>query len=390
VTLLLWRWSTLVQATSVLVITVFFIVLARSVRRAELKWWIRSWVLNAAALGVANTYWVWQPPEAALPFVRSAYIGLKIASLVLLAQAAWAFVKPNATLITARAWGLYAVVVAFSGFVIDTIPMVGVVAQGALAVIVGAAAVAVGRSRDRAVTWLTVGLAIRAILAVLETAAYASQLLPATAIRSDLARWIGIFLASHSSFDSMSEWLLALGCVLTLMNRAQRELQSTNDDLLAAQEGLRRLVDRDPLTALANRRALPDVFRDVQPHGATLLFFDLDGFKKINDALGHSVGDACLRRFADALRHAFEPQDALVRYAGDEFLVVAPGLDAASVNDRIDRLRLLLSASSDREPAIRFSVGVASLLPGGDATDAVRVADDAMYQAKRERRTRAA
>jgi diguanylate cyclase (GGDEF)-like protein len=389
VTLLLWRWSTLVQVTSVLVITLFFIVLARSVGRVELRWWVRSWLVNTGALAVANLYWVWQPTELWLPLLRSAYMGLKIACLLLLAQAAWAFVRPNAVLLTRRAWIAFGTVAALSGFVIDTIPKVGVAAQGSMTLILGAAAVAVARSGDRALTWLTVGLAIRAFLGGLETGAYVTQLLPAGALDPGLLESVGVFLAAHSSFDSVSEWLLALGCVLALMNRTQRELRRYNDDLLAAQEGLRRLVDRDPLTALANRRALPEVFREVQPLGATLLFFDLDGFKKINDAHGHAAGDACLKRFADTLRQCFRPQDTLVRYAGDEFLVVAPGLTTTNATERLDQLRILLHVPDAKLPPIRFSVGISSIAAGGDVSEAVRVADEAMYNAKRERRSRA-
>jgi GGDEF domain-containing protein len=112
--------------------------------------------------------------------------------------------------------------------------------------------------------------------------------------------------------------------VLALSERAQREMLRTNAELLAAQEGLRRLVDRDPLTALANRRSLPEVFRAVQPKGATLLFFDLDGFQAHQrPARGHQVGDECLKRFAAGpARELSDPRDAVIRYAGDEFLVV--------------------------------------------------------------------
>ena len=143
----------------------------------------------------------------------------------------------------------------------------------------------------------------------------------------------------------MAEWLLGLGSVVAVSDRAQRELSQANRELLAVQEDLRRLADRDPLTALPNRRALPEVFRAVQPEGAIVLFFDLDGFKQINDRHGHLAGDACLKHFAAALRESFRPEDHVVRYAGDEFAVVARGLEVEAAQARLDDLRFRLRRS---------------------------------------------
>jgi len=170
--------------------------------------------------------------------------------------------------------------------------------------------------------------------------------------------------------------------VIALSERVQRDLRQANEGLLAAQEDLRRLADRDPLTALANRRHLPEALRAVQPEGAQLLFFDLDGFKHINDRYGHLTGDECLKRFAAGLRESFRPGDTLIRYAGDEFLVVAAGLDEAAAHARVAALRERLQWGGASAPAIRFSVGVAALAPGGVPEDAVRAADESMYAAK--------
>jgi diguanylate cyclase len=134
-----------------------------------------------------------------------------------------------------------------------------------------------------------------------------------------------------------------------------------------------------------NRRALPEVMRAVQPGGALVLFFDLDGFKAVNDQHGHSVGDDCLRRFANALRECFRPQDALVRYAGDEFLVVAQGLELKAALERIERLRVRLRDSGAQAPDVAFSVGTAVLQPGGLPAAALEAADRSMYEAKAAR-----
>ena len=218
----------------------------------------------------------------------------------------------------------------------------------------------------------------------LQFVGYALNAAPAWQLPFNLGARVGTFLAVHSSFDTGAEWLIALGCVFATLDRTQRRLQQSNTELLAVQEDLRRLIDRDPLTALSNRRALPEVFRAVQPQGATLVFFDLDGFKRINDEHGHSAGDDCLKRFAAALLDSFRPQDAVVRYGGDEFLVVASGLTRPSVQERIDRLRSVLLAVPRGEMAIAFSYGVSELAAGGQPDAALRAADEAMYRAKPE------
>ena len=150
-------------------------------------------------------------------------------------------------------------------------------------------------------------------------------------------------------------------------------------------EETQRLASTDPLTGLANRRALPGIFRDVFTTGAALLFFDLNGFKQINDTLGHQAGDECLRRFATALQASFRPGDHVVRYAGDEFLVVAKGAEPSQLDDRLSLLRLELEDARAGTPPIRFSVGQSYLAPGDDPEAAIRNADAAMYEQKESR-----
>src|SRR6185436_10067160 len=92
----------------------------------------------------------------------------------------------------------------------------------------------------------------------------------------------------------------------------------------------------------------------------------------------------CLRRFAAALQGSFRPADEIVRYGGDEVVVVAQGVEPAQMDDRIHALRdtLHTPAATGKGPEINFSVGTSYLTPGGEPEAAVRAADEAMYRNK--------
>jgi diguanylate cyclase (GGDEF)-like protein len=387
----LWQWSSAVQITSVLMIAVFFAVLWRSVRRAEMRWWVYAWSADFVALAVTLIFWYLRASAgdtstSATPLLlaRLAYLAPKTLFLLLLLRGTWTL-RGRTLMLLQPPYTMIALAVFSIGgaFLFTTVDLIGVGETAAIVVALGATSIVLGSHHESGFTWLRVGFAVRALLGLLEFTGYLLNVAPALQVPFDLRANVGTFLAVHSSFDTGAEWLIALGCVIATLDRTQRRLQQSNAELLAAQEDLRRLVDRDPLTALANRRALPEVFRAVQPQGATLVFFDLNGFKQINDEHGHQAGDECLKRFAAALLESFRPQDAVIRYAGDEFLVVASGLTASSVQERIDALRARLSAVPRGGIAIAFSHGTSELAAGGQPDEALRAADEAMYRAKR-------
>jgi diguanylate cyclase (GGDEF)-like protein len=384
--LLLWRWSTIVQLTSLAMVSAFFALLARANPRPELRWWARAWTANLIALFATSAYWLLQSAPM-FPVVAAFYIAGKTAFAALLAQGAWTMIKPGARLFTTRALAIAVAIYSIAAaLVVPDLNTVGIVQHSLMGVMLLALGIALWWSRADGVTWLIGGIAARGLLAVGEAAAYILQWQrPWQGPLAALVEPSGAFLAASSSFDMGAEWLVVLGSVLAVADRGRRALEMSHQRLVMAQDDLRLLADRDPLTGAINRRALREIFNEVQKSGAMLLFFDLDAFKQINDVHGHAAGDDCLRMFANALKDAFRPDDHVIRYGGDEFLVVARGLDTTAARLRVDDL-------TDRIKRNRatiwcgFSVGISELAPGGQPEPALQLADQNMYKAKNQKR----
>jgi diguanylate cyclase (GGDEF)-like protein len=382
---LLYQWSTVAQLVTVLMIALFYTTLARSVRRSEVVWWQASWWWNFVALAATVAFWFFTFPPTGTSLIRGAYVGCKTASVLLLVQGALAMRQPGARWLSTRELTGVSLATALVGMLfLATVGRVGIAVQGPMGVLFLLCGVNLLRGRVELTRWLGVGFLLRGSFALVEAAAYLADSLPAGTLTAEQARLIQLFLGSHSAIDVVGEWLLALGGVLAITRRTQNEMESANADLRTVQDQLRNLADRDPLTSLANRRALAVAFRSVYDEGAALVFLDLDAFKIINDTMGHAVGDACLRRFADALRHSFRPEDVIVRYAGDEFVVVCAGADVGTAEARVDSMRDRLLQDPEL-PTIQFSAGVVALASHADADAALEAADSAMYENKKAR-----
>lgn len=157
------------------------------------------------------------------------------------------------------------------------------------------------------------------------------------------------------------------------------------------------LATHDPLTRLPNRALLSEraeeLLRRARACGGriALLFIDLDGFKPVNDTLGHHAGDELLRIVASRLRAVVGPNKLVARHGGDEFLVLVPDIETA--DDAIPCVERILAAIESPFPiagqrlSLSCSVGVTVYPEHGDDFDTLlRHADAAMYQAKDEGR----
>ena len=387
--LVLYRLNISGLTISSVLIALFFAVLWRSNRRAELRWWTYAWLANVAALMITSAFWYFEPPPRVFGLIFAAYLAAKCVYVWLHVRGAFEFLGRWPRLLDSRQIvpviaGLCVVAI----FVITTRDRLGLVSHVIIAAGFSGGTMVLLRGGTPGSSWLVIAFVARTMLSAAEAAAYGVNL---TAGSSEAMFVVpaNAILAAHYSLDIGVQWLLAMGMVIAIDARAQRELETANSQMVEAQAGLRRLVDRDPLTGLANRGALPEVFRSVQPEGALLIFFDLNDFKKINDEHGHQAGDECLARFATELAQCFRPSDAVIRYGGDEFLVVATGVSETAAYERTDAVRSRVGAGSGGALPIRFAVGMSRLPPGGNPEEALREADEAMYRAKRRRPARA-
>ncbi len=156
------------------------------------------------------------------------------------------------------------------------------------------------------------------------------------------------------------------------------------------------LADRDTLTPLLNRRGflreLSRIRAFAQRHGtpASLVYFDLDGFKAINDRFGHAVGDAALRAVAERLAASVRESDVVGRMGGDEFALVLVQADAEAAEAKAASLATLFEQEplpiGDGTLRIRLSYGVREIGPDADAESMIADADTAMFAAKRLRK----
>jgi diguanylate cyclase (GGDEF)-like protein len=178
-----------------------------------------------------------------------------------------------------------------------------------------------------------------------------------------------------------------------------QKLETEVSERRSAEDKVRFLAERDPLTHCANRTVLFDYLRETLLNArytnfqAAVLFIDLDRFKQINDSMGHYAGDNVLRAVAARLQTIFNDDALLCRYGGDEFVCVIPELKSASHLDEI--VMYIQQALADpfvangEEITLSCSVG-ASLYPdhGTEPGQLIQHADLAMYSVKQSGRNR--
>ncbi len=197
--------------------------------------------------------------------------------------------------------------------------------------------------------------------------------------------WLALLISS------LSVVLLAATLLAAALDR---RLETQTADLIAslqaANEQLRHSSYHDALTNLANRKLLDErLDREIEYAGRrgggfAVFYVDLDGFKLLNDNLGHRAGDEVLERVANAMRSAMRDNDTIARMGGDEFVVLAVGADGmADIDMLAHRLLMAIRQAGDTVPGLSASIGWARFPDHGATPQSlITAADRAMYHAK--------
>ncbi len=210
-------------------------------------------------------------------------------------------------------------------------------------------------------------------------------------------------LSSESSGNDLTQYLDGL---LAETEQSLANSENLTNQIAAAQKRITELTNEleaqaqlavtDELTKFFNRRHLnrvfPQIIVDAQKNNAplSLIIFDLDRFKRINDTWGHNFGDKVLQVFASVVRDVASKNHLPVRLGGEEFVLVCPGLPLASAKVLADSARINLMETNitirGEELSVTVSGGVAQHKPGEELSDLIGRADAALYRAKDEGR----
>jgi len=170
----------------------------------------------------------------------------------------------------------------------------------------------------------------------------------------------------------------------------QAELHKKNQRLESANLLLQELSITDQLSGLYNRRKMYAEFKKevdrVSRYGGTfsVIMFDLDNFKEINDTLGHQVGDAVLKEIARLTKATIRSVDVVSRWGGDEFLILCPGTFLSEARMLAERLQKTIENHRFQEGIqVTASIGICEFLPQESIEELLRRVDEALYRAKK-------
>ena len=153
-------------------------------------------------------------------------------------------------------------------------------------------------------------------------------------------------------------------------------------DVIEAITKHNRRLYTDPLTGAYNRRYLEDLFQGPGT-GRAVAMIDADDFKHVNDTYGHGAGDQVLRGVVEAVQGCVRSADAVIRFGGDEFVVLFDGMSAEKLPEKLEQIRLRVREAAFADaPGYRQTVSIGAVFGDGGLNELIGRADRMLYQAK--------
>ncbi|MTT50919.1 diguanylate cyclase [Alcanivorax sp. VBW004] len=206
--------------------------------------------------------------------------------------------------------------------------------------------------------------------------------------------WVLLAVSIVRNADGTPRYFLSQIEDVSAQVTAERALRQKQDELEQLNQELADMARTDPLTGLNNRLVLMENLRqefrrcERSREPISVVFMDVDYFKHYNDTYGHMEGDVALQAVAAALRPVIRDTDVLARYGGEEFVALLPTANVQAAEGVAERCRHAVAGIASLSAPVSLSVGVATLLPCGEADEAkdpealLSAADQALYAAK--------
>jgi diguanylate cyclase (GGDEF)-like protein len=382
-----------IQAVGITLIAILCAFLARSVDRRYLRSWAVGWMCLATALFALFTSF--RVPALA-PVLEPVYFFGEYAFAFLLVAGCREYASGARLAASDAGWAAPALLLAMALPHVGTTFSTRFIVQAAIMACLFAAAFWQLERRRRLAGPGYPGLQIMSVALMALTLDF-MQYVPVLsyAVRRNVA--LRAAYAGYTSlYDLIFEVTLAFGMVILVLKEVNRELLAANEELRKAHDRLQGQARVDPLTETLNRHAFYSLVEEARrgghAAGGTVALVDIDGLKPINDAWGHAAGDASIRAVAKAIRSLVRPDDLVIRWGGDEFLVIlisVPEEEAALRLDRLgDALRETTLPGAATPVALTVSFGVAAFGPARPLERAIETADRAMYARKQRTKSR--
>ena len=179
-------------------------------------------------------------------------------------------------------------------------------------------------------------------------------------------------------------------------SRLEEKIKQRTKDLEASKEELKLLASIDPMTKLYNRRYFSEISEDIfnvskrTNNDISLIMFDIDDFKSVNDTYGHHIGDKVIIGVANILLEHTRKSDIICRFGGEEYIVLLSDTDlessmkiAQNIRELVEKMVIIYDEDKELYVTISIGVSMANMIVDNDIESAINKADNAMYEAKR-------